>query len=99
MKPLSAASIFAAFVASVAIAQTAPQAPAQPPPTYSPPQQYPSQPAPPRDQNAAAKNPPNYGESDVNDCSSRMKANNPRLSAVEIRQYCQRDLNPSSPQD
>jgi hypothetical protein len=99
VKPLSAASIFAAVIASVAVAQTAQQTPTQPPPTYTPPQQQPNQPATSADPGANARNPRTDTQADINDCTSRVKANNPRLTAVQVKQYCQRDLNPSSPQD
>jgi hypothetical protein len=96
MKPLPGASILAAVIASVAMAQTTPQAP---PPTFSPPRQYPSPPAPPANLGAETRNPRYDRQSNVNDCTSWVQANYPRLSAVEVKQYCQRDLYPSSPQD
>jgi hypothetical protein len=99
MKPLSTASIFVAVIASVAAAQTAQQTPTQPPPSYTAPQQYPNQSPAPADPGANARNSRTGTESDVNDCVSRVKANNPRLSADQVKQYCQRDLSPSSPQD
>jgi hypothetical protein len=92
MRPLPAASIFAAVMASVAVAQTAQQ-------SYAPPQQSPSQPSAPADPAANARKAHNDSQGDINDCTSQVKANNPRLSAVEVKEYCQRDLNPTSPQD
>jgi hypothetical protein len=99
MKSRSAASIFAAVIASVAAAQTAQQTPTPPPATYTPPQQYPTQPTTPADPGANARNPRNTSQTGVNDCASRVKANNPQLSADQVKQYCQKDLAPSSPQD
>jgi hypothetical protein len=101
MKSASATFTLAALmalVATAAIAQTASQTPAQPPPNYAPPPPSPSQstPAP----NPGAMTPHNADtQGDPNDCASQLKASNPRLSAVQIKQYCQRQLNPSSPQD
>jgi hypothetical protein len=89
-------AVLTAFIATAAIAQTATQTPAQPPPNYAPPAPSPSQTAP-------AQNPTNPRSADTqgdpNDCASQLKASNPRLSAVEVKQYCQRQLNPSAPQD
>ena len=91
-------SVLSAFTATAAIAQTATQTPAQPPPNYAPPAPAPSpSTAAP---NPSATNPRNADtQGDPNDCASQVKASNPRLSAVEIKQYCQRQLNPSAPQD
>jgi hypothetical protein len=87
-----------ALIATAAIAQTATQTPAQPPPNYAPPPPSPGQSAPA--QSPGATNPRNADtQGDPNDCASQLKASNPRLSAVEIKQYCQRQLNPSAPQD
>jgi hypothetical protein len=101
VKSASASFILTALTALIgtgAIAQTASQTPAQPPPNYAPPPPSPGQstPAP----NPGAMTPHNADtQGDPNDCASQLKASNPRLSAVEIKQYCQRQLNPSSPQD
>jgi hypothetical protein len=91
-------SVLSAFIATAAIAQTATQTPAQPPPNYAPPAPAPSpSTAAP---NPSATNPRNADtQGDPNDCASQVKASNPRLSAVEIKQYCQRQLNPTAPQD
>lgn len=101
MKSASASfilSLLTAFTATAAIAQTATQTPAQPPPNYAPPAPSPSQSTPA--QNPGATNPRSADtQGDPNDCASQLKASNPRLSAVEVKQYCQRQLNPSAPQD
>ena len=99
MKPFLVESILAAIMTTVAMAQTPSQTPAAPPPapTYAPPQQ--AAPTAPADQGTSARNPRIDPQADVNDCTARVKAANPRLSAVEVKQYCEKDLNPSSPQD
>ena len=81
LKSLSAVSILAVAMASVAIAQT-PSAP--PPPTYAPPQQAPAPPTPPADQGASTRNPRIDPQADLNACTARVKANNPRLSAAVL---------------
>jgi hypothetical protein len=101
MRPVSAAWVLTALIQTVAIAQTAPQTPAAPPPSFTTPQQYPNQTTVPAGPSAGAGSQRNTGDTQTraNDCSSQIKAINPRLSAEQIRQYCQRQLTPSSPQD
>lgn len=101
VKPLSLSCVLAALIATCALAQSAPPTSQQPPQNFTPPQQSPSQPTAPAGRSAAASDPlaGTDTQADVNDCTSRLRASNPRLSAVEIKQYCQRQLNPSSPQD
>jgi hypothetical protein len=101
MKPLSLGLIVAALLASVAVAQTPPQTQSAPPgPTYVPPPDSPNQTAPSADPNRNAGNARQADTStDVNDCTSQVKAKNPGLSAVQVKEYCQKQLNPTSPQD
>jgi hypothetical protein len=102
MKPLSLALIAAAVLASVAVAQTPPQnqTTTPPGPTYVPPQDSPNPTAPSADPNRSTGNPRQADTStDVNDCSSQVKARNPGMSAVQVKEYCQKQLNPTSPQD
>jgi hypothetical protein len=88
--------VLAAVMSSTALAQTTQQAPAPPPPAYAPPQQAPTPASNPGDRNATARSP---RPTDPNDCTSWARAQNPRLSAAEAKAYCQKDLQPTSPQD
>jgi hypothetical protein len=91
------ALILATVVASATIAQAQPPTPAQSTPVSVPAQQAPSAPVPPGDRSVNTGN--GARPTDANDCSAWVKANNPRLSAAEIKDYCQKDLKPTSPQD
>jgi hypothetical protein len=93
----SMASILAVLIASVTVAQAAPPTPAQSTEVYAPVQQAPTQAVPPGDRSVNTGN--GTRPTDANDCSAWVKANNPRLSAAEIKDYCQKDLKPTSPQD
>lgn len=97
MKRITA--VLAATAACASLAQAEPPAPSTSTPVTVPGQLAPSQPLPPGDRSVNTGIPGNAKPSDANDCSAWVKANNPRLSAAEVKDYCERDLKPTSPQD
>jgi hypothetical protein len=91
------ASMLAILMTAATVAHAAPPTPAQSTEIYAPVQQAPVQAPPPGDRSVNTGN--GTKPTDANDCSAWVKANNPRLSAAEIKDYCQKDLKPTSPQD
>jgi hypothetical protein len=94
MKSSPTVLLVAVVFASVAAAQTAKAPTNSQTPIYAPPQQPPT-----TDQSSNTTSPRTSRPSDGTDCTSRVRASNPRLSAEQAKEYCQRDLNRSSPQD
>jgi hypothetical protein len=100
MKRVSAALILTAL-ASTAVAQTSAQTSAAP--SFSTAPRQPSQVTPtivvPSTGPISQGSQSGLGDETVNDCTSQVKVSHPGLTEEQIREYCQRSLDPSSPQD
>ena len=97
MKRVSVAlALTALAAATVAVAQTTPQTSADQPAQTTSQQQYPNSTTPPADQGAGTSSSADK-QALIKDCLKQVQAANPNAAAKDVKEYCDKQVNSSSP--